>query len=81
MKIFTHIPYNRRDKNRKHKNRLHALIQFDLQPPPPPPPPPDQNTLSFENILCFILNHKKRFDSKLEFFAISLSLFTYSSFY
>ena len=43
LKIFTHFPYNRWDKNRKCQVP-DALIQFDLHSF-------DQNILSFEDIL------------------------------
>ena len=70
MNIFTHILYNGWDKNRKRKVPCTNSVRFTQL---------WSNILSFENI--FFLNHRKRFHQKLEFSAISLSLFTYSSFY
>ena len=58
------------DKNRKRKVPCTNSVRFTQL---------WSNILSFENI--FFLNHRKRFHQKLEFSAISLSLFTYSSFY
>ena len=44
MKIFTHIPYNSRDKNTPGDTSFHAQFQFDL-------PSYNQNILSYENSL------------------------------